>query len=93
MKQNLQPLQIFFFSDEKVKKSEKSHTRTVFIKNSPEEFRRFGVKNVPKEFFTHLKQQRRPSKASDAFANVEETDLIEFNSAIDNSINSYVNLL
>ena len=57
------------------------------IKNSPEEYARFGVQNVPKEFLTRLSQQKRPSKATNAFANVDENDLLEFNSAYDNSIN------
>ncbi len=42
---------------------EKIPVRTIIIKNTPEEFSRFGVKNVPKEFLTHLKEQQRNSKS------------------------------
>ena len=38
-------------------------TRTVIIKNTPEDFAKFGVTNVPRELFTHLTQQERTSKA------------------------------
>ena len=68
------------FSDEKITNSEEPQSKTVFIKNSSEEFTRFGVRNVPKEFLTHLSQQKRPSKATNAFANVEENGLLESNS-------------
>jgi hypothetical protein len=42
---------------------EKIPVRTIIIKNTPEELSRFGVKNVPKEFLTHLKEQQRNSKS------------------------------
>jgi hypothetical protein len=41
-----------------------SPVRTVVIKNTPEDFARFGVTNVPEDFLSHLVQQDRPAKAA-----------------------------
>ena len=49
--------------EKKSANDDSSGVRTIVIKNTPEEFARFGVKNVPKEFFTHLKEQQRNSKS------------------------------
>ena len=50
--------------DEIIPLSEKPQIRTFIIKNSQKEFAKFGVKNIPKEFLVHLREQRRHTKAT-----------------------------
>merc|ERR1711860_294445 len=43
--------------------SKKRPVKTVIIKNTAKDFARFGVKNVPKDLLSHLKEQARSAKA------------------------------